>query len=37
MTRGASPGGPPRWPRRLAPLVQGLLLVSGLALLGGMV
>jgi glycosyltransferase 2 family protein len=37
MTRGAPPGGPPRWPRRLAPLVQGLLLVSGLALLGGMV
>jgi hypothetical protein len=37
MTRGAPPGGPQGWPRRRAPIVQGLLLVSGLALLGGMV
>jgi hypothetical protein len=37
MTPGAQPGGPQGWTRRLAPLVKGLLLVSGLALLGGMV
>jgi hypothetical protein len=37
MTRRGQRGGRPWWGTRLTQIVQGLILVSGLALLGGMV
>ena len=37
MTQSGQIGGPPWWGTRLAQIVKVLVLVSGLALLGGMV